>query len=181
MCSSSLWFISFRNFSHPDPLDPSGSRALARLASRQFYPLHPFGVGTPRETHRNADRARRTASDEPNESVASQWTDATGSPVVPRGSVRRGLVGRPLSASLHPHPAPQPPLPPRSTREVGGPNLVGRSALGRGPFGPSLGPQAIGVPEISNEAHRLLLVACCLLLLLWLLLWLLLPKSMVHP
>ena len=42
---------------------------------------------------------------------------------------------------------------------VGGPNLVGRSALARGPFRPSLGPQAIGVPEISNEAH--LLVACC--------------------
>ena len=42
---------------------------------------------------------------------------------------------------------------------VGGPNLVGRSAFARGPFRPSLGPQAIGVPEISNEAH--LLVACC--------------------
>ena len=33
---------------------------------------------------------------------------------------------------------------------VGGPNLVGRSALGRGPFGASLGPWAIGIPEISN-------------------------------
>ena len=53
---------------------------------------------------------------------------------------------------------------------VGGPNLVGRSALGRGPFGLSLGPQAIGIPEISDEAHLLLL-----------LLLLLLPKSIVHP
>ena len=44
---------------------------------------------------------------------------------------------------------------------VGGPKLVGRSALGRGPFGPSFGPQAIGIPDISNEAH---LLACCLLL-----------------
>ena len=42
---------------------------------------------------------------------------------------------------------------------VGGPNLVGRSALARGPFRPSLGPRAIGVPKILNEAH--LLVACC--------------------
>ena len=41
----------------------------------------------------------------------------------------------------------------------GGPNLVGRSALGRGPFGLSLGPQAIGIPEISNEAHLLVAVA----------------------
>ena len=52
---------------------------------------------------------------------------------------------------------------------VGGPNLVGRSALGRGPSGLSLGPQAIGAPEISKKkAHLLLLVAfaCCLLLLL---------------
>ena len=31
---------------------------------------------------------------------------------------------------------------------VGGPNLVGIGALGRGPFGLSLGPQAIGIPEI---------------------------------
>ena len=45
---------------------------------------------------------------------------------------------------------------------VRGPNLVGRTALGRENFGLSLGPRAIGVPEISNEAH--LLVACCLLL-----------------
>ena len=42
---------------------------------------------------------------------------------------------------------------------VGGPNLVGRSALARGPFRPSLRPGAIGVPEILNEAHQL--VACC--------------------
>ena len=55
---------------------------------------------------------------------------------------------------------------------VGGPNLVGRTALGRENFGLSLGPQAIGVPEISNEAHLLVAVACCLLLL---------PKSTVHP
>ena len=34
--------------------------------------------------------------------------------------------------------------------------MVGRSALGRGPFGPSL---AIGIPRILNEAHLLLLVA----------------------
>ena len=33
---------------------------------------------------------------------------------------------------------------------VAGPNLVGMSALARGPFGLSLGPWAIGVPEISN-------------------------------
>ena len=49
---------------------------------------------------------------------------------------------------------------------VGGPNLVGRTALGRGPFGLSLGPQAIGVPRISKKsppaiACCLLLVACC--------------------
>ena len=42
---------------------------------------------------------------------------------------------------------------------VGGPNLVGRSALGRGPFVLSLGPQAIGIPEISDEAHLLVAVA----------------------
>ena len=57
---------------------------------------------------------------------------------------------------------------------VGGPNLVGRSALGRGNFGLSLGSRVIGVPEISNEAHLLLLVAvaCCCCLL---------PKSIVYP
>ena len=32
---------------------------------------------------------------------------------------------------------------------VGGPNLVGRTALGRGKFGLSLGPRAIGVPVIE--------------------------------
>ena len=32
---------------------------------------------------------------------------------------------------------------------VGGPNLVGMSALGRGSFALSLGPWAIGVPEIA--------------------------------
>ena len=49
---------------------------------------------------------------------------------------------------------------------VGGPNLVGRTALGRGNFGLSLGPQAIGVPEISNEAHLLVACCCCCCLLL---------------
>ena len=70
---------------------------------------------------------------------------------------------------------------------VGDPNLVDRNALGRGPFGLSLGPQAIGIPEISKQSHLLLRVACCLLLLLFLLLLLLplllllLPKSIVYP
>ena len=77
---------------------------------------------------------------------------------------------------------------------VGGPNLVGRSALGRGPFGLSLGPQAIGILVISNEAHLLVAVACCcclllllvaiaccLLLLLVAVACCLLPKSIVHP
>ena len=37
--------------------------------------------------------------------------------------------------------------------------MVHRSALGRGPFGLSLEPQAIGVPEILNEAYLLVGVA----------------------
>ena len=42
---------------------------------------------------------------------------------------------------------------------VGGPNLVGRTALGRGNFGLSLGPQAIGDLRYRMKPTCLLLVA----------------------
>ena len=44
---------------------------------------------------------------------------------------------------------------------VGGPNLVGRTALGRGPFGLSLGPRAIRVPDMSKNSPPAVAVACC--------------------